>query len=434
MLEHQGYMRNSQDLKVELDECRDEGKDITGLAQEIEDILAMEGRQKEEAAGAFLDRTLQLPVKGPWAEPSELEGIRQEADGIADKKFEGDLFDRVYGGWLGRCCGCLLGKPFEGWKQAKIHDFLKKQGNFLPEYFARAEGMEAWFAQNGEESRCWIEKCDGMPEDDDTNYTLIGLKLLKTFGRDFTSENVCEMWLNDLPYFHLFTAERVAYRNMVNLVEPPRSGSYRNVYREWIGAQIRGDFFGYINPGRMEKAAEMAHRDASISHVKNGIYGEMWASATLAAAFVEHDPKEAILAGLATVPEKSRLHKAVLDRIADFEAGMGWEEALADLHRRWNEGNSHHWCHTISNAEICTIALLNGVGDLGKTIGIATVAGFDTDCNAATTGSIVGVMKGAVALPKSWTEALHDTLHSGVDGYNCVKISQMAKETMAFIR
>lgn len=77
-----------------------------------------------------------------------------------------------------------------------------------------------------------------MPEDDDTNYTLIALKLMERCGRSFTSADMADTWLRDLPYFHLCTAERVGYRNLVNLHEPPESGSYRNSYREWIGAQI----------------------------------------------------------------------------------------------------------------------------------------------------------------------------------------------------
>jgi len=80
-----------------------------------------------------------------------------------------------------------------------------------------------------------------MPEDDDTNYTLLALKLVEQYGRDFTPDDVAESWLMNLPLLHVCTAERVAYINLAQSLYPPQSASYRNPYREWIGAQIRGD-------------------------------------------------------------------------------------------------------------------------------------------------------------------------------------------------
>ena len=57
--------------------------------------------------------------------------------------------------------------------------------------------------------------------------------------------------------------------------------------------------------------------------------------------------------------------------------------------------------------------------------------GFDTDCNCATAGSVLGMMLGAQNLPEAWTAPLHDTVLSGVDGFGLVCISDMAARTKA---
>ena len=168
-----------------------------------------------------------------------------------------------------------------------------------------------------------------MPEDDDTNYTLIALKLVEQYGRDFTPDDAAENWLMNLPLLHLCTAERVAYINLAQSVFPPKSALYRNPYREWIGAQIRGDLFGYICPGDMETAAEMAWRDASISHVKNGIYGEMWIASMLAKAAVNDDMPTIIRSGMKQIPKKSRLYEELAEILSRFESGDTAEETKA---------------------------------------------------------------------------------------------------------
>lgn len=115
--------------------------------------------------------------------------------------------------------------------------------------------------------------------DDDTNYTVLSQIIVECRGREFTPYDVAGTWLSAQLRDAHCTAEKVAYINLINGYFPPDSAMYKNPYREWIGAQIRGDYFGYINPGNPEKAAEMAFKDACVSHTKNGIYGEMFVAA-----------------------------------------------------------------------------------------------------------------------------------------------------------
>ena len=121
-------------------------------------------------------------------------------------------------------------------------------------------------------------------------------------------------WIGHLPYRLVCTAETQAYRNMVIACDQFRRAKpgerddqtdwnwvthHLNPYREWIGAYIRTDSFAYACPGNMELAAEFAWRDTRMTHAKNGIYGEMFMAAMIAAAFVYDDPMSIVQAGLA---------------------------------------------------------------------------------------------------------------------------------------
>jgi hypothetical protein len=215
---------------------------------------------------------------------------------------------------------------------------------------------------------------------------------------------------------------------------PPASAEYKNPYREWIGAQIRGDFFGYINPCDPETAADMAHRDACISHIKNGIYGEMWISAMLAAAFGCDDVEKVIRRGMAELPRNSRIVDALEKIIDKYNSGVSMEDCFADIHARWDEHNGHDWTHTVSNAEIVAASLLYGEKDYARSVGMSVMTGFDTDCNGATVGSVLGVMLGYKALSASFTDRVCDTLESNIMGFHRVSIKEMAEKTMPFVK
>jgi ADP-ribosylglycohydrolase len=271
----------------------------------------------------------------------------------------------------------------------------------------------------------------GMPRDDDLDYTILALRLVETHGPAFSAEDVGRAWLELLPFHRVYTAERAAYRNLVLGVRPPETASLVNAYREWIGAQIRADLFGYVSPGDPQRAAELAFRDASVSHVANGIYGAMWAAALVAAAFAETTTAAALRSALAVVPARSRLAEALREVVALHAGGTGWEAARDVLEERHGALGP---VHTINNAAVVAAALLWGEGDFTRTLGLAVAGGWDTDCNGATAGSVSGAMRGAAALPEHWTAPLDDRIATALSGVGDQPISALAARTLALAR
>jgi ADP-ribosylglycohydrolase len=433
---------SSTELRIELLQLEDEGRDTRKLKKEFERLIALGDESllhdvNQQAAFALLDRSIASPTVNNYAyvEPNDLESIRKQscAKGPSRKpKINScQIEDRIHGAWLGRCLGCYLGKPLEGIKSRVLWPFLKDTGQWPLRYFVQfPTKLKSKKLYEPIYSRLGLDPTPYMPVDDDTNYTMVGLLVLERHGREFTPADVANFWLERLPVFSTWTAGRVAFRNFLMQIQPPQSGQCRNPYREFIGAQIRADGFAYAAAANPYLASEFAWRDACISHAKNGIYGEMFMAACIAAAAYCTDAEEVLRVGLAHIPSKSRLHEWILRVIGWFHDGISYDDAVAMVHQKWDEMSAYHWVHTISNAAICAIALLWGKGDFAGSICKAVQPCFDTDCNGATVGSIVGMMSGAGAIPSAWSRQLHDTLHTSLQGNEVVKISDMAQRAV----
>ena len=450
MIKNTEWMTYAEYLPVELIQSEEEGKDVSAYKEPAAEILKLPEytKEREEKAYRLLEEIEALPVREtcPHQEPDELEEIQKLREKIRPQKWivpKEQLFDKIYGAWVGRCAGCLLGQPIEGWHRDRIRGFLADTDNYPVRHFLSSdvprEIIDKYQVSNdGENAFCdnithWINNVTMMTEDDDTNYTALGLKVLEEYGYEFTSDDVAWTWITSLPMGHVSTSERVAYRNIGNLIEAPRCGWWKNPYREWIGAQIRADIFGYVCPGDPERAASLAWKDARISHVKNGIYGEMFVAAMLAAAYAVREPEKILEAGTAQIPVTSRLYSALEQVRKDYRMGVGLGDAIEKLHNQFDETSSHDWCHTISNAVVVALSLLYGELDFEKSLGIAMECGFDTDCNGATVGSIVGLAAGFERIPDHWKEPVGDSLKTGVSGFHQISIRELVDRTMAVI-
>ena len=58
-------------------------------------------------------------------------------------------------------------------------------------------------------------RISAMARDDDTDYTILGLHMLETYSDRLTPADVGWEWLRHMPFAQTYTAERVAYRNLI---------------------------------------------------------------------------------------------------------------------------------------------------------------------------------------------------------------------------
>ncbi|HEY3413500.1 MAG TPA: ADP-ribosylglycohydrolase family protein [Armatimonadota bacterium] len=420
--------------REEINQRRDEGADMTAWAEEHQRLVS-DGADAETWRAFYQRLYAEAEPAGNATEPSTLEAIRAlRPEGPRRLPVDSSaLADKILGAWQGRIAGCILGAVVEGKPRDYIDRYLAAAGrDDLTGFFPRLASLpdwadEAWLRSERIE-RSVAGGITHAVRDDDIDYTILGLHYLEKYGPRFTSDNVADEWLLLLPYAQIYTAERIAYKNLVNDLRPPHSATHENPYREWIGAQIRADAFGYVNAGRPEQAADMAFRDACISHTRNGIYGEMWSAAMIAAAFSVAEPREAIEIGLSEIPAGCRLADAGRKLLAWSEEYPDWKACWERAMREYGHLN---WVHTINNALWVMVGLLYGRKDFGRTIAIAVRCGQDTDCNGATAGSVLGAMLGAGAIPQQWTAPFNNTVRSFVIGFDNSLITDLASRTLA---
>ena len=435
--------RNRLMLKEELRLRQEQGCNVEAVRRKIE---RHPGAMTLAQCLAFFEELAALKAKfGENIEPSDYARIAAARPaGPRAMKFNishARLRSKLLGAWNGRCIGCLLGKPVEGWDMADIELMGKLSTGYPLAGYLGASYPPPVDKINKRFTRLLINRFStpgskvvhdflpgGMPPDDDTSYPVLNTLLLKQYGVSFTTENVGDFWLGHFPFNSVCTAEHIAYRNLANNIPPPDCARFLNPGRELIGAQIRADAYGYIAPGMPEIAAAMAFKDACLSHVRNGIYGAMWVAAMLAAAFASSDVFEVIEIGLSEIPEKSRLTAAIRKIVSAWKKNRSWKKTMAVMERHYGKHILHEG-HTINNAAVVAIGLMEGKDDFERGVTRSVMCGYDADCNGATVGSILGLLHGVEAIAEKWTKPLNDTIFTEIAGHYKVGISAMAAQS-----
>jgi ADP-ribosylglycohydrolase len=379
--------------------------------------------QLRELALDLLDELAALPRPLAAEEPDGLEEILSGTDPAPAREVDPQ---RIAGAWLGRAAGCVLGKPVENIPREGIRAIAESTGNWPVHGWFTAVGLDPAVSERYPWNRAsratsLAENIDGVPEDDDLNFTMLGLVLLERHGTGFSALDVAKAWLDCLPPGRVFTAERVAMRNLLEAFLPPETATRRNPFREWVGARLRVDAYGWAAGGDPVAAARMAWEDARVSHTANGVYAAMFMAAAHAASLAASSAADCADVGLSVVPARSRLAEAI--RTARGLRG-DWEAVVDDLYARYG---GYHGVHAINNTALVAAALY-AFEDFSSAICAVVQGGWDTDTNGAAVGSIFGALG---PIEKRWSEPLRGRFASSLPSFDGITLDELVARTLA---
>lgn len=346
-------------------------------------------------------------------EPNELYAIRSlRAEGPRKiwTKLDPETYkEKLEGAFLARIAGCTLGAIVELWSVEAMEQWAAYIGDAFPpvDYWSSISNPNT---RRYNKSQCFEytrDKMNGVPVDDDIMYVLLGLLIAEEHGLNFTTEDVAKGWNKYMQY--ACTAEAEALKNIANGIPAIQAADINNPYCQWIGADIRSDPWAYIAPGYPEKAAEMAYRDAYLSHRRNGIYGEMFFGAAQSAAFTTDNAIDAIKIGMTEIPKECALYKDIEWALHVGKELKNYKDARAAVDEKFKD---MHPVHTRNNACLTIFGLMIGGNDVTKVISETVAMGLDNDCTAATAGSIVGAIVGKSGIPEHWYKNFNNNIQS----------------------
>ncbi|GIV73811.1 ADP-ribosylglycohydrolase family protein [Caldilinea sp.] len=323
----------------------------------------------------------------------------RDADPEQDRGGLEKLEEKTLAGWLCQLAGGAFGTAIEGYHTDRITEVY----GVIDGYITTPETMN-----------------------DDVVYELVFLDVFERYGRRLTSRQLGLEWVRQIPFG--WSAEWIALRNLNMGILPPRSGSFRNPYVDWIGCQMRGMVCGMLAPGWPLEAARLAYLDGVVSHARNGVYGGMYAAALTALAYVRDDERALLQEALNYLPPDSEYVAVAREILTILRSEPNPAAAWRLLDARFEEYN---WIHAYPNLAADMLALWHAHGDLTTAFRWLAHAGLDVDCNAGLVGTVLGILYGA---PEKWAAPLNDLLETYLRGKERLSIRTLAARTAHLAR
>lgn len=289
------------------------------------------------------------------------------------------LRDRIYACWLGKNMGGTMGGPYEGTKELlDIKGFSTAEGEVLP--------------------------------NDDLDLQLVWLSIIQQFGPRNINEHIFgEYWLSNIgPNWNEYG---IGKGNLREGLLAPLCGEYNNKnWKHSNGAWIRTEIWASLFPANPEAAIRYAFYDACIDHgYGEGTYAAIFVAAMESAAYVIDDVNALLELGLSKIPEDCRVSRAVRLVMNEHAKGTDWKTVREML---IEDSADIGWFQAPANVAYVVLGLLYGEGDFKRSMILTINCGDDTDCTAATIGSLMGIMRGTAGLPQDWVKYLGDEIKS----------------------
>jgi hypothetical protein len=262
---------------------------------------------------------------------------------------------RIDGCWLGKAIGGTLGAPHEG-KPGPLH------------------------------LKFYDPISDGVLPNNDLDLQIVWLyHLLKCGAREVTPGLLSRGWQEYVAF--TFDEYGICLRNGC------------------MGAAIRSELWAYLAPCDPERAAGFAWCDAVCDHTGDGTWAEIFFAVVESAAFTESDRDCLIDQGLDFLPSASRVKRVVADTRKWWAKRADWLVVRNLIHEAYGEDN---FTDVAANLGYTTLGWLAGESDFGQSILLAN-CGADTDCTAATLGSILGILN-PDCIPTEWKALVGDRI------------------------
>jgi ADP-ribosylglycohydrolase len=238
---------------------------------------------------------------------------------------------------------------------------------------------------------------------DDTEFALLTAEILLNSEGTPSREDVVRAWRTHVLVEDELRrgggSEREAAENIRRGLMPPESGRF-NSFASSDGAAMRAAPAGIVAAGDPDRAAELAERDAEISHSGDGIWGAQSVASAVSVAIAGGDVEDVFAEGMRRAPEGSWFKHNFDKAVALMDK---YDRRLHDVWMELHRALRGEYKASVPEAVVSAFAiyLMTG-GDLRDGIVYASNFGRDSDTIGAIVGALAGAKVGLGNIPENW--------------------------------